>query len=303
MKRRSLPSLNALRAFEAFSRHGRMSSAADELCVTHGAVSRQVRQLEQSLGVSLVEGPKTRLKLTPEGLRLAASLGTAFDDMAEAVDGLKTEAGRILSVSCLGTFAMRWLIPRLPDFLERHPQVQVSISESHAPVDFRRGDYDSAIRMAAEGAASEAETTVFLPHHHGPVMAPGLASPSLQRLGGLPRLHTRTYPKAWDDWQDNFGCRLPPPPSEQAFDHNYYLMEAAVAGLGAAIGSWPFVIQDVASGRLAAPFGIVEAHTRYVFLTPRGKAEPAAALFRDWLLDLGRATPLPQLSPLPAPSP
>src|SRR5688572_21842657 len=113
MERRHLPPLTALRAFEAFARRGRMTLAADELCVTHGAVSRQIRSLEEAVGLQLTEGPRHKLKLTEAGQRLAAALSGAFDQMEAALDGLKHDGHVELHLSCVGTLAIRWLIPRL----------------------------------------------------------------------------------------------------------------------------------------------------------------------------------------------
>lgn len=117
MTARSLPPLNALRAFEAFARCGRMTLAADELCVTHGAISRQIRQLEDHLGAALTEGPRTKLVLTSTGVTLAQALTAAFDQIDAAIPRLPPAADRALVVSCLPTFAMKWLIPRLPGFV------------------------------------------------------------------------------------------------------------------------------------------------------------------------------------------
>ncbi len=116
MVRRSLPSLNALRAFEAFGRHGRMTAAAEELCVTHGAVSRQVQALEAELGVALTEGPRNRLRLTEPGLKLTEALTRAFETIEAGLPAGR-QARRGLRVSVQPTFAMKWLIPRLPDFV------------------------------------------------------------------------------------------------------------------------------------------------------------------------------------------
>ena len=302
MLRRALPSLNALRAFEAFSRHGRMSLAADELCVTHGAVSRHVRQLEATLGVALVEGPKNNLRLTGEGAHLAASLTGAFDQVANAIAVARTEAPQALEVSCLGTLAMRWLIPRLSGFVERHPNIRVGLSESHAHVDFRRDHVDLAIRMAEDLDSEDAEKTPFLHHHNGPVVAPSLTGGgafTLERLAALPRLHTRTFRRGWSEWETLSGRRLPPAPVDREFDHHFYMLEAAAAGLGAAIGPWPSIIDDLASGRLVAPFGFGPARARDVALRPKDAANAASAAFRDWLVEEGSKTP----SPPPAPGP
>ena len=117
-KRSQLP-LTALRAFEAFARLGKMSLAADELCVTHGAVSRQVRSLEALCGVKLTQGPRNALKLTDAGERLARSLGRTFDELEASFREVKAAADRELHVSCVGTLAMKWLIPRLSGFHAR----------------------------------------------------------------------------------------------------------------------------------------------------------------------------------------
>src|ERR1700744_5799307 len=133
--RRSLPPLNALRAFEAFGRHGKMTTAADELFVTHGAVSRQIRQLEDWLGYPLTEGPKTQLRLTADARRLLQATSAAFDQIGQAAHPAKGE-GSDLPIGCHGSFAIRWLIPRLGDFTERNPDLHIQIKEMPGNLDF-----------------------------------------------------------------------------------------------------------------------------------------------------------------------
>lgn len=298
MARRHLPPLNALRAFEAFGRHGRMTLAADELCVTHGAVSRQIRQLEAHLGVALTEGPRSRLRMTEAGLRLAQALSPAFDQI-EAAAPRPIEAGpRPLVVSCMPTFAMKWLIPRLPRFQVAHPDIPVRVAESNGPFDFKADGIDLAIRMRTPGAAVtyESVATPFMEHFHGPVMSPELAAGpmTLERICAMPRLLTRTFPESWSDWARNLGLNpLPPPVREQEFDHYFYMLEAAAAGLGVAIGPWAFVQRDLASGRLVAPLGFTSGRALITAVTPPEGASPEAVLFRDWLLAEGASTPLP----------
>ena len=147
MKSTAPPPLNALRAFEAFARHGAMTAAAAELCVTHGAVSRQVAALQDHLGVALVVGPRHRLTLTPAGAELAARLTGAFATISGAVEAARRDQRREIEISCLGTFALKWLIPRLPAFMAQHPEIRVKVSESYAAVDFARSRLDGAIRM------------------------------------------------------------------------------------------------------------------------------------------------------------
>ena len=298
MARRQLPSLNALRAFEAFGRHGRMTLAADELCVTHGAVSRQIRQLEEHLGVALTEGPRARLRLTPAGLALAQALSPAFDQIEAAVPRPVQAGPKPLVVSCLPTFAMKWLIPRLPGFQAAHPDIPVRVAESNGPFDFKGDGVDLAIRMRFLGDhhSDDSEVTPFMEHFHGPVMAPELARKgmTLGEICAMPRLLTRTFVESWSDWTRNLNlASIPDPVSTQEFDHYFYMLEAAAAGLGVAIGPWSFVQRDLASGRLVAPLGFTPGRSSIVALTPRDGASEGALVFRHWLLAEGASTPHP----------
>lgn len=290
------PPLTALRAFEAFARHGAMTSAAEELCVTHGAVSRQVKALQTHLGVRLVEGPAHRLRLTEAGRRLAQRLGVAFAEIGQAVNEARDGATREIEISCLGTFAMKWLIPRLSGFVAAHPGVRVRLSESYRPVDFGRDRFDGAIRiLEPHDHPPGAEITPFLDQHQGPVVAPGLAGrpPRLDSLAALPRLVAATFPESWRVWSAAAGLRLPPASVQREFAHNHSMIEAAAAGLGAAVAPWAFVGPDLTAGRLEAPFGFVARPSRFAFLRPVGRDDPAIDAFRDWLLEVGAASPPP----------
>lgn len=305
MARRQLPSLNALRAFEAFGRHGRMTLAADELCVTHGAVSRQIRQLEEHLGVALTEGPRSRLRMTEAGLKLAQALSPAFDQIEAAVPRPAQVGPKPLVVSCLPTFAMKWLIPRLPRFQAAHPEIPVRVAESNGPFDFKDDGIDLAIRMRSPDTVVTYDSVVtpFMEHFHGPVMAPELATPgmTLEAVCAMPRLLTRTFMESWSDWARNFELdHLPPPVSEQEFDHYFYMIEAAAAGMGVAIGPWAFVQRDLANGRLVAPLGFTPGRALIVAVTPPDGATDEALLFRDWLLAEGASTPHPPEALAPA---
>lgn len=295
MARRDLPSLNALRALEAFARHGRMTLAADELCVTHGAVSRQIRQLEAQLGVPLVEGPRNRPRLTLAAAQLAASAGTAFDAI-EMATPRAAGAGQALRVSCIGTFAMKWLIPRLPDFFRRNPGVEVRVSESLELPDFGPDGCDVAIRIQNAPYPADMTSVSFLPNHTGPVAAPSLlpeTDPTLAQLLALPRLQTRTRVQAWSEWAHLAGVKTGRPKALHVFDHNSYMLEAALAGLGVAVATWPVVMAEVQAGRLKAPFGFVGKAGDHVLLRPRGRPNRRADLFSDWLSAQGAATEPP----------
>jgi DNA-binding transcriptional LysR family regulator len=296
----ALPALTGLRAFEAFARTGSMTKAAAELNVTHGAVSRQVRALEQRLGAPLVVGPRHDLRLTEAGQRLATALTAAFAQIAAALPGAEDQP--VLVVSCLGTLAMNWLIPRLGGFVDQHPGLQVRIIESHAPADFGQGIH-AAIRILDGRAPQGVRAVPFMRHHHGPVLSPERWRACGERLEAalaLPRLHSETFRPAWREWARRAGVTLPPASEDREFEHNSYMLAAAAAGLGIAIAPWAFAAPDLESGRLTAPFGFEPVEARYVLLHPAQARNPAVAVFAEWLKQEGAASPDPP-APIRAP--
>jgi LysR family glycine cleavage system transcriptional activator len=291
MEKRALPPLTALRAFEAFARRGRMTLAADELCVTHGAISRQIRSLEEAVGLDLTEGPRHRLKLTEAGERLSGVLSSAFDQVERTLADLKQAAHEELHLSCVGTLAIRWLIPRLPAFHARHPTVRVKVTESYAPVDFARERFDAAIRVAEHAPIVGAEAIAFLENFHGPVTAPHLVGRGETGIEGLTRLTTGTRQTAWAEWEGHSGVALPRPPEIQEFEHIFYVLEAAAAGLGVGLSPWVYVAGDIAAGRLAAPLGFAPTPSRFWFLTPAGAQKPHVDAFRAWIIEEAAKVP------------
>lgn len=282
MKRGMMP-LNALRAFEATMRHGQMKLAADELGVTYGAVSRQVRGLEATLGVPLFEGPRSGLVPTDTAVELQRGLQEAFDRMERAVAEATGRHRRQLDVSCLGTLSMRWLIPRLLGFQKEHGGIEVRMTADDGPVDFARRGLDVAIRVGVDGWGNAAVTLLF-PDEVGPVLSPRLIGESAKLqwkdLAALPRLHTKTRPSAWADWcnQNSVGHAG----GGQQFEHFYFMLEAATAGLGVAIAPRVLVQDDLNAGRLVAPFGFRPSGQHYVALTRQDPSRDAL-LFVDWL--------------------
>jgi LysR family transcriptional regulator, glycine cleavage system transcriptional activator len=293
-RRRALPPLNALRAFEAFGRHGKMTTAADELFVTHGAVSRQIRQLEEWLGYPLTEGPKTQLRLTPQAQRLLGAATAAFDLVQDAAaPALPGE--RELRLACHGTFAIRWLIPRLNDFVERHPDVRLQVREISGDVDpGAMHDFDAAIQLV-EGRLVQGQTAI-LDNWCGPVISPkrwAALAEDAQKLLAEPRLHARTWSLAWNDWSVGAGNPLPAGLVERSFDHLSHALEAAAAGLGVAMAPWTFVADDVAVGRLAAPLGFVKLPGKVSLVRLKSSSNPALDHFAAWLAEQGERMPAP----------
>ncbi|MES3027487.1 MAG: LysR substrate-binding domain-containing protein [Pseudomonadota bacterium] len=289
MARSHLP-LNGLRAFEVFARQGRMTLAADELCVTHGAVSRQIKTLEAALGVALTEGPRNRLRLTEAGRGLAGALTPLFDGLEAALPSPDRERW-VLEVCCVGTLATKWLIPRLPLFLERNPGASVRIVDGNGPT----SEINFALQLGHDAPSDAAEVTPFLRRYHGPVLTarPGSTPPEAAEIMALPRLISRTYRGEWVHWAQGAGVELTAPIRTVEFDRYLHTMGAASAGIGTAIASWFAVKSEIETGALTAPLGFIEALTPCVFVSARPHADPLADRFRDWLIEEGDRSPSP----------
>lgn len=287
-----LPSLTMLRAFEAAARHLSVSRAAEELRVTQPAVSQQIKQLEAFLQVRLLRRLGGRIDLTAEGRAYAAALSRAFADIAEATNRtLAARAGGVLTVTLLPTFAMRWLIPRLPAFQAAHPEVEVRLSTTDRLVDLPREDIDVAIRFG-DGRWPKLKCDFLMADDAFPVASPGLLRRlPLRRPADLARhtlLHVEREQRRddWPRWLAAAGAAGAQGARRLGFESSAHALEAAVAGLGVAIGHRPFVAGDLAAGRLAAPFATaMETTGAYYVVSTAADAElPRIRAFRDWIL-------------------
>ncbi|MEU7581167.1 LysR family transcriptional regulator [Streptomyces sp. NPDC041068] len=287
MRWSALPPLNTLLPFEATVRHASMTAAARELHVTHGAVSRQIQNLERALGVSLfVRGART-LRPTPQARQLAAVVRDALDQIDGAARQIsrRTPAGP-LTLSCEPTLLMRWLIPRLPDLTESVPDLTVHLSAGGGPVFFERDGIDLAIRRDDFALPEEASRTRLFGERIGPVCRPDLASRLTDGAGvrDAVLLHTGTRPRAWDDWRGITGLGAEPV-SEQTLEHFYLTLQAATAGVGVAIAPYAVVHDDLERGQLVAPFGFVPDGTSYHLLSRRPpEREERVGRLTSWLL-------------------
>jgi len=283
-----LPSLNALRAFEAMARTGRVTLAAEELHVTHSAVSRQVKALERSLGVRLFTGPKNRLELTAAGRELLPALTEAFDQIAAAVRRTRL-GGEDLHVAVNASLSVKWLIPRLAGFQAAHPDIRLHLSELAAHATSHRGA-QAVVRIVPTSRLSDPHCTPFIRNALGAIMSPNL----VERCGGdllrAPRLAATTHPEAWPIFAELAGVELPPT-NERPFAHVHFAMDAALAGLGAAVVSWPLCHEEVRAGRLVAPLGFRRSESAFAMLTAPGAESRALDRFRDWLVAEGAKTP------------
>lgn len=294
-----MPPLNAVRAFEAAARLGSFTEAAAELHVTHGAVSRHVRLLEDWLGPPALFTRLNRgVVLTPTGAALLAEIGPALDRVSAAAERHRERRGlfpsAVLRVNALATFSLRWLLPRLGDFRAGHPEIEVRLTTSNAPVDAVREPCDVLIRGGPDtfyGFVSRE----FLAERRLPVCSPALRKQvPLDEVADLRRhtlLHASTLPRVWGNWLEIAGAPELEPAGSLTFDHFYLTLQAAMDGLGVAMGPTALMADDLASGRLVAPFpGIsLPARTYYAYLPEAQADEPAAMAFCAWLQRSGHA--------------
>ena len=285
---RRLPPLTALRAFEATARHLSVSEAARELHVTQSAVSQQVRALEDHLGLSLFRRAGGRLHLTPAGRDFYPALQSAFDSIDAAAARLTAaRAAGALTVSLLPTFAVRWLIPRLGRFQDRHPEIEVRLIATAKLADFTADDVDVAIRYGA-GHWPGLRADMLMVEDMFPVCAPGLKIAEPADLAGHTLLQVDADPRRedWQRWLAAADVASMQPAGLMRFDSSAQALEAAAAGLGLALAHRPFVVDDLAHGRLLAPFDItVPARDAYYLVYPADTADlPRIAAFRGWLM-------------------
>jgi LysR family transcriptional regulator, glycine cleavage system transcriptional activator len=297
MRRRILP-LQAVRAFEAAGRLGRMTAAAEELSVTHGAISRQIQLLEDVLGVALFAGSRAKPELTDAGRMLVPALTSAFDQIEAAVQTVTTTEESILDVSCLSTFLIRWLIPRLHRFRDLNPRIDPRLQSTDQPADPQRTRFDVVITIedvAAAATFGQHKVTMLFRERLGVVATPALIEKTkFAAPGDLPAdrlLQTKTRVDAWSMWCAAMKI-APTAPAGAVFEHYYYTLEAACTGLGFCVAPWHLVANDVASGRLVAPFGFVESQYCYV-AKPRLPSGVKADQFCQWLADEAAAMPMP----------
>lgn len=293
---RDLPSLNALRAFEAAARLGSMSLAAQELHVTHGAVSRQVRVLEEALGQPLFVRQGRGVALTAVGQQLREQCSAAFGQLREAWLQLRQQrATAAFVLGCSGSVLARWMIPRLERLRHELPALTVHLAVQEEPVAEHLAEVDAALLLAAPPWPSGWQVHELAPERIGPVLSPRY--PGAERLRGQPAsalceeplLHTASRPQAWPEWANTMGLPSESLQQAQALPHLYFLLEAATAGLGVAIAPQPLVADDLASGRLLAPWGFRETSARWVLASSRrmddGRIEALAAWLRTELSD------------------
>jgi len=285
---RRLPPLNALRFFDSAARHSSFTQAANELCVTHSAVSQQIRQLEAWLGNPLFERRAGGVALTTTGSSLKAVTQEAFDLLERRCNELKhSNQPYELAVGAPASFLSNWFIPRLEQFEAQHPEVSVKLQTAGdtAMLDTQRVD---AIILAGRVWPQDWAVTPLFSETIGPVCASEWEAHLVRHADilKLPLLHTTSRPNAWKDWARHHKLRFNPQTPVREFDHLGHMLEAASAGLGIAIAPAVLVETDLHRGRLVAPLGFVESGAHFSLCMQKDPASNGVALqqLRDWLV-------------------
>ena len=282
-----LPPLSALRPFEAAARLESFSRAAEELHLTHGAVSRQVRALEDHVGAALFTRHGKRVSLTPAGRGFAERVRNALQEIAQAADALgDRRRDHRLTVSVLPSFASRWLMPRLIRFMDANPAIEVNVLASTALANFANDEADVAIRFG-RGPWPPLVCEEFLDDEYFPV-----ASPKMNR-GKLPKtprdllnvrlmLEDRDY---WQRWFEVAGVPLDRPLEGPLFNDSTYSLQAAVRGEGVALARRSIIGEDLERGTLKRLFNIaVPCRESYWFVSPKERANTASVkAFKTWV--------------------
>lgn len=293
MSKPGLPPLNAIRAFEAAAQSGSFVKAATELNVTHWAIGKQVKLLEEWLGVPLFERRSRGVALTDEGVELLHDVTAAFSRLSEATAKLRRpEATRRLSgmvrVNVQPSFALRWLFPRLADFQARFPGIDVRISTTSRKLRYTGTAFDVGVRSAPErhaGLRSEA----LMPDQRRPACSPALLRERpIKGVHDLHRhmiLHSATTRSDWSHWLLEAGNLDLRTFRQMELEHVYQQLQAAVEGLGVALASLPLIESDIAAGRLVCPImtPVWNAGNYELVTNEERMGIPAVRAFRDWI--------------------
>jgi len=295
MKR--LPSLDALRALECAARHLSFTKAAEELHVTQSALSHRISALERELGVVLFRRLARRLELSPAGEILAAGMRRALDEIVRAAELMEREqTARPLTVSVLPSFAMRWLVPRLVRFKERHPDIEIRVLAEPNMSNLRGGAADLALRFG-RGRYPEMHVVKLMPDSLFAVASPELikrvgriAAPA--EIARFPLLFDHeaegdTSGTGWTSWLQQVGAPEVPCKEGLRFNRADLMLEAAASGLGLALARRSLVLADIAAGRLVRvlPHEVPTQYDYYLVCVPELAERPSIVAFRDWMLE------------------
>ena len=289
-----IPPLQALRALDAVARNGSLTRAAAELHVTHGAISHQLKGLEDALGVRLVERAGRGVRLTDEGERFASRVKGALAELAEAVREVTERRNpRHFRVSVMPSFAARWLLPRIGRFVAAHRDLDLDVRASTSMVDFRRDDVDAAIRYGS-GNYPGLVCEHLMDDGYFVACSPGIEGGVPSRPADLARYPLlRSENEFWEPWFRAAGLDWEEPSRGPKYEDASHLLQAAVEGQGVALARTSLIGSDLANGVLVRAFDISvpSPHRYFLVYPPRMADSPKLAVFRQWLRDEVAADP------------
>jgi LysR family glycine cleavage system transcriptional activator len=306
--RKPLPPLSALRSFKAVARQLSFSKAADELCVTPGAVSQQIRSLEELLGARLFDRTKRSVALTDVATRMLPDMQAGLELLARAISRETTPIGeRTLTISVAPSFASKWLLPRLPSFYDQHADIDLRISATVGLADFKRDRVDLAVRLG-HGSYPGLHAEPLFAEALTPLCSPDL----LRRKGPLKKpddlrkhrlIHDTSIPgggehAAWDRWLTLAGAKHVLAHRGARFTLAELAMQAAIDGAGVVLGRIVLAEGDLAAGRLVRPFKTALPMDVSYFLVRSNATAPRqeTVCFRDWLFSSLKQSPSIQRS-------
>lgn len=286
MKRKKLPPLNSLKAFEAVARHQSFSLAADELCVTHSAMSHQIKLLEQWLDRKLFIRHASTISLTPEAEQLLSICSNFFNDLEQCIADLTRKAVDVeIVIGAAHSFMANWLIPRLEKFESAHPHVQIKLMtcDDYKLLETEKIDIFIGSLKSDTVLPQRIEQSILFPDYMGPICnATAYPLTQIEDIFHAPLLHTQSNRNAWSIWMNKLGITTTQVKNERYFDRLNLMVEAAVSGLGVAIAPQLLVEKEILSGRIIAPFGFVYCDYSFYALT-RKKADAECVQVVEWL--------------------
>ena len=297
--RSRFPSLNALRTFEAAARHSSFKAAADELFVSHSAVSHQIKLLEQNLGVDLFLRKPRSVELTRPGRAYYPILRDAFDRIAEGTELIvNAKVHSTLTLQVYSTFAIRWLIPRISDLSQQHPELKLRLHTSQSDVDFEHDDVDLCVMIGRRSKPSLRYDYLFSSRIFPVCSSAMLDQYSLtddpNNLAKAPLLQVYPSRRDWWIWLEENGIESVNPDSGQQFDSYDLAMNAAMQGIGVALGMEPFVNRDLQTNLLREPYPdrrVYSPNDWYLVCRQEKSEHPDVTRFREWLLGQVAADP------------
>jgi LysR family glycine cleavage system transcriptional activator len=286
-----LPPLNALKAFDSVARHESVSHAANELCVTPGAITKQIQHLESFLGVPLFIRRHRQIILNEQGKIFQRAVSKALLEIQNATNSIKGSAqNNTLKIRSYTTFSIRWLIPHAPKFLSANPEISLELTTSLDPVDFARDNIDCAIRLGS-GDWSNSTSTKLIDNVIVPVCSPqylkGKKMKTPKDLLGCNLLHIKRRPNDWNLWFSGIGLSVDLIPQGMMCENSEIAYSAAKEGLGIAMAQYFLVRDDIESGKLVRP--VMQSHdcgdnTYYLVMPANTQQNIHSRKFKEWIL-------------------